>query len=153
MGIVYSIQETKKPIFLNLDLIFAISYLRLGQYKEAMQLFQKILKACKWLFDDEHPDTLKVMYNLAKSFTMFGLYQEAINLYTQTLKQISRDKYPNTLKSMTNLAISYSRFSQYLKAMSFNKQTLKMQKYILSDEYPYIVEFIDYFTIYFFYPG
>lgn len=49
-------------------------------YKQAMPLFHQIFEARKRLLGDEHPDTLRVMNNIAESFTKLGRYQEAMNL-------------------------------------------------------------------------
>ena len=90
--------------------------LKLGRYKEAMQLFQQILEARQRLLGDEHPDTLKVMNNLAKSLTKHGRYQEAMHLDKQTLelrKRILGDEHPDTLQSMHNLAVSYFSLERY----------------------------------------
>lgn len=64
----------------------ANSYLELGQYEEAAQLFQQILEARIQFLGDEHPDTLNAMSNLATSFIKLGRDQEAMHLCKQTLE-------------------------------------------------------------------
>ena len=128
----------------NTDLLesgpnLANSYLELGMYKEAMQLFQQMLEAHKRLLGDEHPNTLKVMRRLAKSFTKLGRYQEAMHLHKQTLelrKRILGDEHSDTLESMYNLASSYFHLGQNQEAMHLHKKTLELRKRVLGDEHP-----------------
>lgn len=57
--------------------VLADSDLKLGLYKEAMELSQSILEARKRLLGDEHPDTLRATNHLAEPFTKLGRYKEA----------------------------------------------------------------------------
>lgn len=66
----------KETNILESEVNFAISYLKIGQYKEATQLFQQILKTHEQLLDDGHHDTL-VLRNFAIFATKLGWYQEA----------------------------------------------------------------------------
>ena len=120
----------------------ADSYLKLGRYEEAMQLFQQILEARRQLLGDEHPDTLKAMNNLAKSITKLGSNQETLQLNQQTLevqKRVLGYKHPDTLQSNSGLAVSYSilgRYQEALQALELHQQALGIQKSILGDEHP-----------------
>ena len=117
----------------------ADSYLELGLYKEAIQLFQKILEARKLILGDEHPNTLKVMNNLAKSFRKLGRYQESVQLCIETQelrKRILGDEHPDTLESMNGLAESSSELCQYQEDWTLYEDMLELRKHILGDKHP-----------------
>lgn len=71
---------------LESKLNLANSYLKLGFYKKAMQLFDQTLEARGQLLDDEHPEILRAMNSLAESFTKLGQNEEALQVYQQTLE-------------------------------------------------------------------
>ncbi|KAH8796794.1 hypothetical protein DL96DRAFT_1721824 [Flagelloscypha sp. PMI_526] len=117
----------------------ALTYLHLGQYQEARELYEQALKLCRQILGDEHPDTLTSMNNLALTYLHLGQYQDAQELHEQALKlrrQILGGEHPDTLTSMNNLALTYPYLGRYQDARELHEQVLKLSRQILGGEHP-----------------
>ena len=68
------------------------------------------VESFKSQFGNEHPDTLKSMFTLARTYHLHGQLEEAEKLYVQVLearKRVLGEDHPDTLKSMDRLVRTY----------------------------------------------
>ena len=75
---------------------------------DALQLTEPVVEKSKRTLGDEHPDTLRSIYNLALWYSEAGRQQEALELMEQVVEVNKRtlgDEHPDTLRSMRTLAI------------------------------------------------
>ncbi len=81
------------------------------------------------------------MYNLASAVSNQGKYQEAEQLYQQTLALrtdilLEAPSNPTTLRSIMGVANVVSQQGNYQKAEQLYRQTLELQTGILGAEHP-----------------
>jgi tetratricopeptide (TPR) repeat protein len=79
---------------------------RQGLYRQALTLDERVLAARRRLHDEEHPDTLRSMNNLAETRRDLGDLDGARQLHEQVLaasRRVLGEEHPNTLNSMNNL--------------------------------------------------
>ncbi|KAH8834495.1 hypothetical protein DL96DRAFT_1704089 [Flagelloscypha sp. PMI_526] len=117
----------------------AITYSRLGQHRNALELNEQVVKLRKRILGEEHPDTLRSMNNLANTYSDLGQHRDALELNEQVVKlrkRILGEEHPSTLASMNNLANTYSDLGQHRDALELKEQVLKLRKRILGEEHP-----------------
>ncbi|KAH8797789.1 hypothetical protein DL96DRAFT_1824929 [Flagelloscypha sp. PMI_526] len=117
----------------------ALTYLDLGQHRNALEVMEQVVKLQKRNLGEEHPHTLGTMSNLANIYSNLGQHSNALELNEQALKMRKRilgEEHPDTLSSMHNLASTYSALGQYRKALQLNEQVVMLQKRILGEEHP-----------------
>ncbi|KAI1382616.1 uncharacterized protein F4822DRAFT_100890 [Hypoxylon trugodes] len=87
-------------------------------------------------FADKKTDLL---FNIAGSYSMLGKYNEAEQMYRQTLELRERmlgREHPSTLASMNNLALVLDSQGKYKEAEQMHRQTLELRERILGREHP-----------------
>ena len=111
-----------------------------GQWQDAVELEEKVLKACKRTLGDEHPSTILSMNNLAWSYNNLGRPQDAVQLREKVLEACKRtlgDEHLSTILSMGNLARSYSNLGRPQDAVDLEEKVLEARKRMLGDEHPH----------------
>ena len=87
----------------------------------------------------DHPETLEIMNNLARSYAMAGQIDRALQLFGETLElrkaKLGPD-HPDTLMSMNNLAASYIQAGQIDRAFRLFRETLELRKAKLGPDHP-----------------
>ena len=102
------------------------------QYSAARDLYAK---HC----GPNHPDTLRAMTGLAKSYYAMGRHADAATLCEETLAlqnaQLGPD-HPDTLASRITLASIYVRLRRHADALALHEETMALQKAILGTDHP-----------------
>jgi eukaryotic-like serine/threonine-protein kinase len=78
-----------------------------------------------------HPETLRSMHNIARSYHALGRYAEALKLNEETLElRIVKllPGHPDTLRSMHNLAKSYHAVGRHADALKLREETLALRQ-------------------------
>ncbi|KAH8834502.1 hypothetical protein DL96DRAFT_1810756 [Flagelloscypha sp. PMI_526] len=117
----------------------AWTYSDLGQYRDALELKEQVVKLQKRMLGEDHPHTLTCMNNLANTYSDLGQHRDALELKEQVLKlrkRILGEEHPDTLGSMNNLASTYSDLGQHRDALELKEQVLKLRNRILGEEHP-----------------
>ena len=128
----------------------AVSYRKLTQYKEAIQLGEKVLEARKCVLDEEHPDTLEAMNNLTITYSQAGRHQEAIQLGEKVLearKRVLGEEHSDTLVTMNILTITYRHTGRHQEAIQLGEKVLEVRKRVLDEEHPDTLEAMNNLTI------
>ena len=118
--------------------IFVIK--EIGDWKHAEKLEVQMLDMRKKLLGGEHPDTLKTMANLARTYADQGNLKQAEQLEVQVLdmrKKLLGGEHPHTLISMANLACTYTNQGKWNKAEQLEVQVLGMRMKLLGGEHPH----------------
>ncbi|KAG9083840.1 hypothetical protein FRC06_004348, partial [Ceratobasidium sp. 370] len=118
---------------------FAEVYDRLGQWdkKEAMEAIAVDVKKQK--MGEEHPSTLRSMWQLARAYFHQGRYEAAENLFFQVQdiqKRVLGERHPDTLNTMHKLALSYDNRGRYGEAEALYSQVLDIRKRVLGEQHP-----------------
>ena len=84
---------------------------REGRWKEAEQLWMKTKDMMLKVLDEEHPDTITTMANLAATYRNQGRSKEAEELEVEVLearRRVLGEEHPDTVNAMGNLGVTYS---------------------------------------------
>lgn len=110
-----------------------------GQWNEAEELQTQVIDRNKKVLEEEHPDTLISMNDLAAIHTNQGRWKEAEELGVQVVerrKRMLEQKHPNTLTSMVNLASSFWNQGRWKEAEKLEVQVIKIRERELGQEHP-----------------
>lgn len=111
-----------------------LSYFKLGQYRDAVQLLNT-LEAQKRVLGDKHPKTFDSMNSLALFYRKLSQDEKAVELQKQIVDArtlVSGDKHPHTL----DLAYSYSQLGLGDETVQLFEQTIEARKRVLVYEHP-----------------
>src|SRR2546423_1417510 len=104
----------------------ASTYRDQGRWKEAEELFMRVMETSLRVLGEEHPDTLTSMANLASTYREQGRWKEGEELFVRVIETSLRvlgEEHPETLTTMNNLAITWKRqgmcvFNSYYRSIS-----------------------------------
>ncbi|KAJ6564845.1 hypothetical protein B0H19DRAFT_1068345 [Mycena capillaripes] len=108
------------------------------RYKQAEELFVKLLEKQRKLLGDNHPDTLNAMCSLAATFSNSGQLQKAEELEVIVLekrRKLLGEDHPDTLNAMHNLAVTYSNSGQLQKAEELQAIVLEKERKLLGEDH------------------
>ena len=115
-----------------------------GMYADASQWWGTISSIRKEVSGEEHPDTLRSDYELARSWKRQGQIKDTtLALAHKTLvirRRVLGAEHPDTLKSMDSVAESYGMLGQYQEAADLVTETLELRKRVLRAEHPDILQ-------------
>ena len=110
-----------------------------GLYNAARDCFEQALTIARTNFDEEHPDTLNSMNNLASMLKAQGDLDGARAFHEQVLEVRQRtlgEEHPDTLNSMNNLALTLKAQGDLDGARAFQEQVLEARQRTLGEEHP-----------------
>jgi tetratricopeptide (TPR) repeat protein len=110
-----------------------------GKYMDSMRMMERSAEILKFLFGDQHPDTLSAMNNLALMYKDQGKLAEAAELEEKILemrRKIFGDEHSDTLSSMNNLATIYQDQGRLIEAAELEEKVLEVMRKVLGDEHP-----------------
>jgi serine/threonine protein kinase/tetratricopeptide (TPR) repeat protein len=115
------------------------SFWYLGEAKIAADQFQAARTLYTRHLGPDHPETLRSMHNLARSYHDLGRYAEALELKEETLALFKARLGPDhldTLTNMHNLAVTYSALGRHADALKLDEETLAGLKAKLGPDHP-----------------
>lgn len=108
-----------------------------GEYKNAFDVFTKVLDLRRRKLGEDDPDTISAMSNLSISYGDMGDYQKALELEIKVLdlrRNKLRQNHPDTINAMNNLAASYRDMGDFQKALELETEVLACYKQELGEE-------------------
>ena len=122
----------------RLRMALGLTFLELAEFELARDQFERSRALFTKLRGPEHPDTLKVMNNLAISYAGLNRPADALKLREETLaiqnRVLPKDDL-NTLRSMINLAVSYDALNRPTDALKLCEETLAIQRRVLPKDH------------------
>ena len=109
-----------------------------GYDSEAEKFQILVLDATSRTCGEEHPDTIRVMGNLASTYQNLGKYADAEKLDMKALdmsKRVLGEDHLHTIWSMANLAITYGGLGKYADAEKLNIRVLDMRNRLLGEDH------------------
>ncbi|KAI0186289.1 hypothetical protein EV127DRAFT_439439 [Xylaria flabelliformis] len=113
-----------------------------GRYKDAIRILQGVVLVQEETHDEDDPDRLMSVYELATAYGANSQVPEAINLLehvVETEKRTLAEDHPNRLKSEHELARAYRSqggSEQLLKAVELMEHVVEAQKATLAENHP-----------------
>jgi serine/threonine protein kinase/tetratricopeptide (TPR) repeat protein len=123
----------------RLRLSLGQSFWYLGELKAAAEQCQAARALYARHLGPDHPDTLRSMHYLARSYHGLGRYADALNLMEETLalqKARLGPDHPDTLRSMNGLACSHAACGRPADALALREETLALMKARLGPDHP-----------------
>ncbi len=111
----------------------------LAEHEQARDQFERARALSTQHRGPDHPNTLKIMNNLANSYDALNRPADALKLREETLairKRVLPQDHPDTLSSMHNLALSYSDLNRPADALKLREETLAIQRRVLPPDHP-----------------
>jgi CHAT domain-containing protein len=142
LGVIATRKEVlveQNPEYLRSLNNLASVYSALGNYRDALEITQKVVELSKVALGVNHPDYLHYLSNLGSAYNDLGNYQKAleINLMTSELrKEILGEKHPDYLTSLNNIAMVYSELGNYQDDLEIRLKVAELSKEILGAKHP-----------------
>jgi len=131
---------TNQPLIeARLRMTLGGSFLYLGKAQIAAEQFQRARTIFTKQLGPDHPNTLRSMNNLAKSYSDLGRHADALKLNEETLTLMKAKlgpDHPDTLISMSNLANSYEALGRHADALKLHQETLAVWKRKFGPDHP-----------------
>ncbi|KAH0543886.1 hypothetical protein FGG08_001787 [Glutinoglossum americanum] len=111
----------------------------IGRWTEEGYIETFGLKQCVRILGEEHPETISVMSNLAKTLGHQGKLEEAASMKKEVLekrKRILGEEHPDTISAVGNLAVTLGAQGKLEEAVSMINKVLEKRKRILGEEHP-----------------
>ena len=117
----------------------AFAYHNNGQYRDALEIDEKVYELRRKALGEEHPDTLSSLGNLAGAYGGLGEHQKALALIKKAYELSSKvlgEEHLNTLTSLHNLAVEYGELGEHQKAFELKKKVYELSSKVLGEEHP-----------------
>jgi len=114
-------------------------YHDVGQYAQALPLYQRSLDISEKFLGPEHPDVATSLNNLAEQYRAMGQYAQALPLYQRSLgilEKVLGPEHPRVAASLNNLAGLYVAMGQYAQALPLHQRSLGISEKVLGPEHP-----------------
>lgn len=121
----------------------AISYEAQGKYKQAEEIWRKVLSINADTYGLEHPAYADSLQSLARLNTETGKYQEALHLQKRAVHicELSYGPdHPKTATSLNQLAAIYLKLANYSEAAPLIERVLRIRESSLGDTHPELIE-------------
>jgi len=110
-----------------------------ARYKEAQQLFEKLLLIRRKLVGEEHPLTAASYAHVAINLNRDGQYAEAAANFAKALAiyhKVLGEEDPDTATSYNNLALNLHAQGKYVAAATNFAKALAIRRKVLGEEHP-----------------
>ncbi|MBI3192005.1 MAG: tetratricopeptide repeat protein, partial [Pedosphaera parvula] len=123
----------------HLQTTLGSTYEALGLHREAVPLHEKVLDYHQTALGPDHPDTLRAMYNVARSYSGAGRRNETLILAEQVRsgrEKVLGREHPDTLRAMHMLALAYINAGRLDEALKLNEEVLTLCRKVRGLEDP-----------------
>ena len=110
-----------------------------GRWQQVEQLLVQVIETRKAKLDEDHPDTLNSMRNLAATYINQGRWEEAEQLGVQVMETCKiklGEDHPDTLNSIGNLAATFWNQGRWEQAEQLLVQVMETSKAKLGEDHP-----------------
>lgn len=117
----------------------AVGQLAAGRLQPAVIALEALLKDCRWLLGDEHPETLIVGGNLAVAYLKSGQQEAGAQLMRANLvdrERVFGDEHPLTLTARDALATTHRLAGRLPEAMWLYSRVAQQRNRVLGPSHP-----------------
>ena len=113
-------------------------YFDRGDYKNALDYFEKALAINERVLGTEHPDTARIYNNMAGVFSDQGDYEKAMKYYRKALsirKNVFGTEHPDTAWVYSNMSFTLREQGDYKKSLEYCGKALSIREQVLGIEH------------------
>ncbi|KAF4625976.1 hypothetical protein G7Y89_g12185 [Cudoniella acicularis] len=126
------VQGDKNPRTMTAMLALAGILWGLGKrtnVEEAILLQKRVVDARKSVLGKDHPDTLRAMAHLSKSYWLRGYHQEALELQEETITHMRQHQdlgpdHPDTLETLDQYGVTLGSFLRFKESLDTHRKVL-----------------------------
>ena len=111
-------------------------YYDIGDYKTALEFYEKTLKMRKNILGEYHPEIATCYHNIGATNDALGHHEKAVNSYEQALTVLWKLDLEDTAeiaRTYNNLGETYNRLGDYNKSLELHYKSLKIYREIYGD--------------------
>jgi len=130
-----ALPDTKLDGLLNDYSKFLYDY---GKYKEAEQVYLRLVSLREATQGKEHPDTATSYNNIGLTYHSQGEFTKALEYFQKALiidEKVQGKEYPETARDYNNIGLVYYSQGDYTKALEFNHKALDIYEKVLGKEH------------------
>ena len=110
-----------------------------GKYKEAEQVYLRLISLREKMLGKEHPNTATSYNNIGTTYHYLGNHPKALEYHFKALdiwEKVLGKEYPNTAMSYNNIGLTYYNLGDYPKALEYHFKALDINEKVLGKEHP-----------------
>ena len=110
-----------------------------GKYKEAEQVYLRLVSLREGTKEKEDSDTATSYNNIGLTYKSQGDYTKALEYYFKALnirEKVLGKEHPSTATSYNNIGLTYKSQGDYTKALEYYQKALDIQEKVLGKEHP-----------------
>ena len=108
-------------------------------YRQELKWCKRLVEYYTKKYNEEHPETLELLNNLASAYDNLGDYQKAMEISKKTYAlrcKVLGEEHPDTLTTLSSMAWAYHALGNYQKALELNEKAYILRCRILGEEHP-----------------
>jgi len=132
-------QSTKMNNISELYFRLGCGFHELEQYYKALECYHKTLTINERVLGEEHPNTIKIYNNMAKTCQNIGNYSQALKWFQKSLEiglKATDENDPSFVNTYNNIGSIYSNQANYSEALVYYQKAMAISHKILGFEHP-----------------
>ncbi len=121
----------------------ATSYEALGKYKQAEEIWRKVVSINEAAYGIQHPAYAESLQSLARLNTETGKYQEALRLQSKAVQVFELSygpEHPKIATSLNRLAAIHLKLANFSEAAPLIERALRIRESSLGADHPELIE-------------
>ena len=110
-----------------------------GKYKEAEQVYLRLVSLREKMLGKVHLDTARSYNDIGEVYYYHGIYHKAIEYLQKALdirEKAQGMEHPDTAMSYNNIGLTYHDLGEYTKAIEYLQKALDIREKVLGKEHP-----------------
>jgi len=124
----------------------ASEHLRQGEFAEALEVFEEILRGQLTRYGEEHYRVGTALHNIGIVHMRRGDYARAVTVYKEAVRvrKLSLDPdHPDVAVSLAQLGVAYMESNRHRKAIGAFREALKIRRKCLGNDHPKVAKILN----------
>jgi tetratricopeptide (TPR) repeat protein len=124
----------------------ASEHLRQGEFAEALEVFEEILRGQLARFGENHYRVGTALHNIGIVHMRRGDYTRAVSVYKEAvrIRKMALDPFhPDIAASLAQLGVAYMEKDKHRKAIGAFREALKIRRTCLGNEHPKVAKILN----------
>jgi Tetratricopeptide repeat len=124
----------------------ATEHLEQGEYAEALEVFEEILRGQLARYGEDHYRVGTALHNIGIVYMRRGDYARALEVYKEAVRvrKMALDPFhPDVAVSLAQLGVAYMESGKHRKAIGAFREALKIRRKSLGNEHPKVAKILN----------